>query len=109
VRKSQRGQSRDPQYKSDPDPEAWCDATFVVVNVNNRSYFRLSFTIKCEAFGSFGKLLSTGTTDDRYQGERVTSPGVVGPLDRNLAFLRLDKVDYAAVARVECHAENVRK
>lgn len=79
------------------NPEEWCNATFVHMKID--APVTANYAAQCKAFDRTGNLLGEGL-DKNPQKVRDTARD---PLYWH-AFVRLDKVHYEQVARVECQA-----
>jgi hypothetical protein len=96
----------------------WCDATWVLTENTNVTYFALHADVVCTAYDRAGRALGNGSSS-----ETAVRGGI--PLDHfskmnvlpasgkrgegSASMIRLEKVKYADVARVDCRAASVSK
>jgi hypothetical protein len=96
----------------------WCDATFVTAEATTVSNFPLRYDVACDAFDAAGKRLGTGIaseTSPETSTEEAGKPPNKERMSRidttykETNVVRLYKVNYRDVVRVECRAQNVQK
>jgi hypothetical protein len=93
--------------------EEWCNATFVTAEVSNNTYFKLRFVVICTAYNDSGQPLGSGRSD-QPSPERNEPPAhsildEIDPHYQQTTLVRLYKVKYADVARVECRPYGIAK
>jgi hypothetical protein len=91
-----------------PSGDAWCDATWVKTRIFNHTPFVLYVITSCTACDRTGRVLGTGT-DEFWPGTKNRDIIGVAALGQGGSNLRLDKVKYADVARVECRPSKISK
>lgn len=93
----------------------WCDATFVTAEATTVSDVELRYDVACDAFDAAGKRLGTGIasepspeTSTEEAGKPPNRTSKVDATYKETNVVRLYKVNYRDVVRVECRAQNVQ-
>jgi len=111
----------------DPVNNDWCDASWVATENTNLTQYALQFDVTCTAFDRAVHVLGSGSTNKRGDEREGDDPGSAarqfnalppaGSLNIDAgrvssgrkSYVRLPKVKYDDVARVECHAINISR